>query len=1057
MKNNDPELKGFTAWFAQNSVVANILMLAILAWGGFTLATVRKEVFPSFVAETVTVEVPFQGGTPEDVEKGVSIKIEESLESVQGIDHISSKSTESGSTVTIDALENYPLKTLLDDVKIQVDAISSFPEQAEKPIIAERKRDHSVMWVEIHGPAGEAELKEIARNLRDQLLMQDGISRVDTSGTRDYEISIEPSEDKLRAYNLTFDEVADAVSQNSFDLGAGVIRSKRGEISLRTRSQAYNTNDFATIPLRTNNDGTRIYLRDVADIRDGFVDQEALSRFNGDPTASLQIITEGNDDIIVASDQAKALLEEYRKTASLPEGVQITAWSDESRTIKGRLSLLANNGILGILLVLVVLMLFLNFRLAFWVALGIPISLAGALALFPLDMFDLSLNQLTSFAFIIVLGIVVDDAIVIGESVYSEKEKQKDCNKGLAPLRGTVRGVNKVIVPAIFGVLTTIAAFLPLTTVSGRMGNVFGTIATAVIFCLIFSVVESKLILPAHLAHIDVHKKPTNFISKLWVRFQKKIAGGLAWVIRKIYQPTLRFLMKGRYMVTAAFIAVFILVASLLPSGQLRFVFFPDILRDNMSANLELEEGLPVSYLHEQSEAIGKAILEVGEDFEKSTGHNPVTGVQISASSDTKSSVAVELSPSEMRTTGTDEIVNAWRSKVKGIAGAKGLTFSGKAGPPGDSLVIQLRSDDLDALQVAANDLKEVIKTYPGVEDVQDTFSAGKPEITIDVTPEGEAAGFAQRDLTTNIRDGFFGREAQRIQRGRDEVKVMVRYPIEDRENIETMRDMRVRSADGRAMPFGLIASTEYGEGLAEIERYDNQRIVSVKGEIDKAVTSDEVILKRLQDEYFDEFLSTHPLVSINLSGEAEQREKSMRSLQIGFIVSLVLIYILLAIPLKAYVKPLAIMSVIPFGIIGALLGHYIVGIPVSILSMFGILALSGVVVNDSLVFIHRIDDLAGDYDKEEDSIVQAGGERFRAIMLTSITTFVGLAPLLLETAVQAQFLKPMAVSLGFGVLFATLITLYLLPMLLLIGRDIRVLYQNSWLDIKSLMQKKSS
>ena len=1039
------------AWFAHNSVFANILLFALLGAGVWTAFTVRKEAFPTFTAEAVKIEVPFLGGTPEDVERGIVLKIEESLESVSGIEHIRSTSTESGATITVEAEEKYPLTKLLDDVKIKVDAIPAFPEQAEKPIISELEKTKNVLWVEVHGDASEETLKETARMLRDELLLDPAISTVTTNGARDYEISIEISEDKLRAYGLTFEEVAKAVSGNSFDLSGGVIRSNRGEISLRTRSQAYHTKDFAKISLRTTKDGTRVHLGDVATIRDGFVDQETLGRFDNSPTVSLNVVNLGNDDIIKAKNAAAKVVKKFKHSGKLPNGVELTSWNDESKVIISRLSLLAKNGIIGVALVILTLTLFLNLRLAFWVSLGIPISMAGAVALFPMAGIDLSVNMITSFAFILVLGIVVDDAIVIGESVYAEKEKQQNCNKGNAPFRATVRGVGKVIVPAVFGVLTTVAAFLPLTQVTGRMGNVFGQMAVAVVLCLIFSLVESKIILPSHLAHIDVHKKPTNAVSRFWVRFQGSIANRLTWFIRKIYQPSLRWLFSFRYIISAVFVAILIVVIGLLPSKRLRFVFFPDIQKDNASAILELEEGLPVEYLHEQAQMIADAARKTGKEFEQKTGHNPFVHVQIHAKSNTLATIAVELTASEARSSSSNEIVNAWRKKVRGIPGTKALTFSGKAGPAGGALNIQLQSNDLVSLQLAAAELKKEVATYNGVFDVQDSFSAGRPEIQVEITPEGEAAGFAKRDLALNVRDAFYGREAQRVQRGRDEVKVMVRYPQEDRSRTDTLRDMRVRSTNGTTVPFDIVANTEYGQGLSKIERYDGKRIVSVMGEIDKGITSSDEVVNKLQKDFFPKLLKEYPGLSINLSGETEQRQKSMKSLFRGFGISIVLIYILLAIPLKSYTKPLFIMSVIPFGIIGALLGHFIVGIPVSILSMFGLLALSGVVVKDSLVLVHRVDELRPSFNSLEDTIFEAGGQRFRAIILTSITTFVGLVPLLAETEVQAQFLKPMAVSLGFGVLFATGITLILLPMQLLIARDIKHAFVRSaqaWKDL---------
>ena len=1031
------------AWFTSNPVVANILMISFLSWGLYSLATMRKEAFPSFDAESVTVTVPFRGGTPEDVERGVAIKIEEALVDVTGIEHISSTSTESSAVVTVEAKEDYPLKTLLDDVKIQVDAIQAFPEQAEKAVVTENERLDTILRIDVHGDVAEATLKETARNLRDELFKIDGVSLIQTSGTRDYEMSVEVSEEKLRLYDLTFEEVAETIANNSLDLSGGVVRSERGEIAVRARDQAYVADDFAEIPLRTAPDGTRIFLKDVAEIRDAFVDQEILGRFDGDPSVSLQVQTSGEGDIIKSAEGLKKFVDAYGTQAGkeLPAGVKLTWWDDGATPIRARLGLLVKNGLTGMVLVLVVLALFLNLRLAFWVALGIPVSIAGALALFP--VFDISLNQLTAFAFIVVLGIIVDDAIVIAESIYSEKEEHPDENE----IKVTVRGAARVMIPAAFGVLTTIAAFYPLTNVSGRQGNVFGQIAIAVIFCLVFSLIESKIILPAHLAHLKVDKKPRFFLAKIWGGVQ----GGVTWLLngftRRIYQPVLRVLLPLRYLTFGIFVAILIVVVGLIPSGKLRAVPFPDIFQDSVSATLELEQGLSVDYLHENALGIAKGLEEAIAELEEKSGDEILEHLSISSSSNTSATIRAELSVSESRTTTTADVVKLWRKKVKGIAGTKSLVFGGTAGPRGQGLNIQLESQKLDILKEAAVDLKQQVGTYEGVFDISDTFDSGQPEIQVELTPAGQASGFTKSDLANNVRDAFFGIESQRVQRGRDEVKVMVRYPITERENLETLREMRVRSNEGTSVPFSIVATPSYGESLASVERYDFNRIVTVKAEVDKSVTSGDDVLKLLEAEYFPDFRAKYPQVSISLSGNAEERRKSNASLKQGFLLSIILIYILLAIPLKSYVRPLVIMSVIPFGIVGALMGHYIIGIPVSILSVFGILALSGIVVNDSLVLSYRISELEDLHDDSDyaEMLVRAGGERFRAILLTTLTTFVGLVPLLFEPSVQAQFLKPMAVSVGFGVLFATVITLVLLPVLLMILRDIRIRFARSW------------
>jgi len=1027
----------FISWFAANPVVANILMFSILAAGIFTAFNVRKEGFPSFDAKSVTVRVPIRGGTPEDVERGIAIQIEESLQTVDGIHHISSVSTESSATVTVEAKENYPIRKLLDDVKVQVDAIQRFPEQAEKPVITENQRQREVLWIELYGDVSEEIRKEEARALRDELLRQPAISQVAIFGARDYEISIEPSEDKLRQYDLTFAEVSEAVSNNSLDLGGGVVRSDRGDIALRSKDQAYNKRDFEEIPLRTNADGTRILLRDVAQVRDGFVDQQTLNRFRGLPTTSLKVTTVGNEDLIEATNQGKEVVKNY---TNLPDGLNIASWQDGSTNIRDRLTLLGTNGLIGVLLVLGILMIFLNLRLAFWVAVGIPVSLAGAVTLFPIPGLDMSVNLVSAFGFLVVLGIVVDDAIVIGESIFSEKQNAELTTDLDSHLRTTVVGVSKVIVPATFGVVTTIAAFLPLTQVSGNMGNVFGQIATTVVFCLAFSLLESKIILPAHLAHINVHRKPRNAVTRSWARFQKWVNNSLNRFIERVYLPIIRLLISWRYATLAGFVAIFIIVLGLFPAGKIRFVFFPSVYSDSAAVNLQLEQGQSVEYLHQTAERIAAATEKLGKEYQDEFGHNPFLEVQISASSNDRANVAAELTRStEREFLPASKIVGDWRKEIGTVAGARSLSFRATAGPTGGDFQVNLESEDLDELRIAAAEMKEILDTFTGVFDVTDSFNSGRPEIRYSITPEGQAADLTKRDLAVGVRDAFFGREAQRVQRGREEVRVMVRYPYEERGSLETLRNMRLRKPDGSTIPFSVVADTEYTASLASIERFDNKRVVTVSASIDKGTTSPGDVNTQLAKEFFPTMKSRHPGITIGESGQVEERNRSLQSLITGFIFSIVFIYVLIAIPLRSYIQPLIIMTVIPFGVIGAILGHYAMGIPVSILSLFGVLALSGVVVNDSLVLVCHINDLRKDH---EHTLAQAcriaGANRFRAILLTSLTTFFGLAPLLLEKEVQAQFLKPMAASLAFGILFATIITLFLLPVLLIIFRDIR-------------------
>lgn len=1032
----------YIAWFADNSVVANILMSLIIVAGIATAFSIRKEAFPPFSAESVDITTVVRGGTPENVERGITTKIEEALQSVKGVEHIRSSSTENSSKVTVEAKEGYDINRLFNDIKIEVDAISTLPEQAESPKLTMHENTPGAAWVEIYGNLTQGERNELARTLKDDLLSHKNISLVTIYGKRDYEISIEPSEEKLRAYNLTFNEVANTIAKNSLDLGAGNILSKRGNISLQSRNQSYVKKDFEHIVLRTEKDGTRIFLKDVASIRDAFIDQQYLNTFNGYPTISLQISTQGDDDIIKAVKATKEVVQRFKK--NLPPGASITVWNDGSTSIRDRLRLLINNGLLGILLVLANLMLFLNFRLAFWVAAGIPICLCGTLACFIIPGIDLTLNLISAFGFLVVLGILVDDAIVIGESIFDEKQKVEHSNEGKTALITTVRGVSKVVTPATFGVITTIATFAPLTMISGRMGNVLGQMALVIVICLIFSLIESKIILPSHLCHLNVHQQPTNAFSRGWVRFQGIFICALSFIIRRVYTPLLHLAMQWRYVTLSLFLMLFITVIALFPAGQLRFVFFPNIYIDNITANLELEEGLSVNYLHACSQRISQSAIQLGKSYKKRYNHNPFIGIQIASSSDNASSIVIELSPSSQRDfLPTEKIIADWRKAIGPIAGTKSFMLAARAGPPNGDISIQLASNNNQTLIEASNILKKALATQIGTSEIEDSFDAGKPEIVYEITPQGQAAGFNRSDLSTSIRSAFYGIEAQRIQRGRDEVRVMVRYPKKERENIETLREMRVRKADGSTLPFSSIASTHYSASPSSIAHYDNNRIIRVEATVDKAITSPDDIMQKLRESVFPQLQERFNDLKIIEGGEAEQRGKSESSLKIACLISLLLLYVLIAIPLKSYGQPLMIMSVIPFGLIGAFVGHYLMGIPVSMLSLFGLLALSGVVVNDSLVLVCAVNDARTAGLDLYTAAFQSAISRFRAILLTSMTTFLGLAPLLLETETQAQFLKPMAASLAFGILFTTFVTLFLLPCLFIIVQEIKELFWN--------------
>lgn len=1030
--------QGILAWFVHNPVAANLLMLAILILGLCSALIIRTESFPSFPPNTITIFVPFPGGSPQEVEEGVAIKIEEALNGVDGIKKISSAIDENGASVTINKNDGYSLARLKDDVKLRIDSISSFPVQAEKVVISEEQAERQVVNVEVHGLAGHYTLKESARRVRDELLKLPEVNKVTTEGARVYEVNVELREAELRRFNVSFDDVAQAIQKNSINLSGGRIKTNAGVISLRTAQQRYYRPDFESIIVRSDSRGGHIRIRDIATVNDGYEEQQYHTRFNRHPTVSLSVRLLGNDSITDAATAVRKRIHAIQQEKWLPEGVELTSWYDESLIIRDRLSLMSKNALSGITLVLIMLALFLNLRVAAWVALGIPISFAGAFLVMGPSFLNYSLNELTTFGFIVVLGIVVDDAIVIGESIYSEKEKLK--GKDNNPSATTITGASKVVVPATFGVLTTVAAFLPLTLISSEMGKIFGAIAVVVIVCLIFSLIESKWILPAHLAHLDINKKSHHPIAKQWERLQKAIESGLQRLIHQHYTPLLKTVIQYRYTALCVFIAAFILVIGLLPSGIVRTVFFPDIEIEVAKAELKVHAGLGVEHTKRITQAIEDAAYKTSDEFTQQYDLNEPAIKYIYAFSieEDKAQAYIEIVGGSQREFPVQDVVNAWRKNIGVLQGVEYLDIS-RMGPGAENdIEVELSGPDNARLNQAAQALERKLASYQGVYDIKQSQADGNTELQIELKPEAYTLGLSYSDVAHQVRNAIYGFEAQRIQRGRDEVKVKVRYPQNERRSQTDLDKIRIRTPNSGTVPLLDIVELQRGESPSSIYRIDKQRVIAITARSDKSTISAREVLGELSLGYFPELQQQYPGISINLDGEAAEEERAMRSLGLGFLLALTLIYALLAIPLKSYSEPLVIMFAIPFGIIGAIIGHLIVGIDMSILSFFGLLALSGVVVNDSLVLTSRFNDLKQQGLGLSQAISEAGVSRFRAIFLTSITTFVGLLPLLAERSLQAKFLIPMAVSLGFGILFATVITLLIIPVLLCINHDLR-------------------
>jgi len=1039
--------KGLIAWFAANHVAANLLMFFIIVAGLISAFTIRKQTTPEFELNMIQVQVPYLGAAPQEVEEGVVIKVEEAVQDVQGIKEIRSRSREGNGTITLEVMQDADLNEVLTEVKTRVDAISTFPGLAEKPVIYKVEANTPVIFVAIHGNLDDYSRKLIAQDVRDDLLSMPEISQVEFYGDRAFEISIEVSEHVLREYDLTMSEVSQAIRRSSVDMPGGTIKTEGGDILLRTEGQVYTGRQYADLVLRTNADGTRLRLGDIANIDDGFVETEGFGRFDGEPTATLNVRANGQQNELRTAAAVKKYVEERRKT--LPAGVQMDLWVDRSHYLTGRLEMMLDNMWMGAVLVFLVLSLFLRMKVAGWVIVGIPVAFLGTLFLMPLGPWPVTINMISLFGFIIVLGIVVDDAIIIGESVYTKIRADGHT------IDNVILGAKKVAVPATFGVLTTIAAFAPMLFVGGVAGPFFEAMATVVILCLIFSLIESKCILPAHLVHANI--KPVDEddlfhpqrdirgfekVSRFFQKIQRHTQHGLHRLIYDYYRPMLKRTVENCGVTVTVFASILIVTFGLLSSGWLRVVLFPEVPGDFIRMDLLMESGSAPEARNAALQRIERAILELNQEYILENPELPpmISHIGSFSQGDTGAVAWVELPMIEDRPLQVSDITSLWRERVGEIAGVKELTFADGdnfgGGPP---LSFRLSGDNYEALEKAAAELEEHLGDYEGVFDILNSSDSGAQEIKLAIKPEAEALGLSMDSLGRQVRQAFYGEEAQRIQRGKDELRVMVRYPAEDRRSIADLENMRIRTPDGEEVPFESVAEVSFGKGYSTISRLNRARTITVSADIDPDIAEPGKIAREISDEYVPGLLSRHSGVSYGLEGSSQEEQEFVRNITIASIAALFLIYALIAIPLRSYGQPLVIMAVIPFGVVGAVIGHLIMGKALSMFSLFGLIALAGVVVNDSLVMVDFINNARKEGASVFEAVLDSGTQRFRAIILTSFTTAAGLMPIMLESSVQAQYVIPMAISLSFGILFATFITLFLVPALYVLTRKFKL------------------
>ena len=1032
------------AWFTNNHVAANLLMLFLLVAGVFAVQTIKIETFPEFSLDMISISMEYPGASPSEVEEAVVRRIEEVVAGLAGIKRIDSTARESFGSVTIEVLAGWNKENLLNDVKSEVDRIRTFPKEAEKPVVRLMTRKNQVINLALYGDAPEATIKYLAEKIKDDLTNKPGITLVDLFGVRRSEIHIDISEKTLRQFGLTLSQVASLVQRASLDLPAGNIKSEEGTILIRTKGRRYSASDYADIAILTSPDGTKVTLGQIATLSDGYEDNDLEVITRGQPAAFIQVYRVADQSALKVASTVKNYVADIKD--DLPEGMHITFFRDRSVILKSRINLLLKNMTLGLILVIGLLTLFLNIRLAFWVTLGIPIAFATGLWLLP--FFGISINMISLFAFILILGIVVDDAIVIGENIYRKREK------GLSPYDSAILGTQQVAKPVIFAVLTTIAAFWPLLMIPGTRGNIMRNIPVVVIVVLIGSLIEALFILPAHLSRCQF-----KFLCENQEDSQgRRMDIWLKNVIRGPYKRFLERCLKWRYLTVAIGIAILIITLGYVMSGRVKFTIFPRMDADNIICSVVMPASTPVSRTREVLDHIERSAIEVMEeiDAQRPEGAPSVLedyfsliGVHMggggpmptTSSGGNLAQVHVQLLEGEKRDIKASYLANEWRKKVGPIIDAETITFQGQLRIADAPVEVQLSSNNQVKLLEAVEAMKEEYRSYPGLKDINDSYMPGKDELQLKLKPAARSLGLTLNDLAQQVRGAFYGAEALRFQYGQDEVKVLVRYPDDERRSLDSIDKMRIRLADGSEVPFNQVAEVTQEQGYSTITRARRQRVISVTADIEEGQANTTEVNRNLETEILPRMRELHPEVRFALEGEALEDREFMTGILRSFIIALFLIYALLAIPFRSFAQPFIVMTAIPFGLVGAILGHIVMGYDITMVSMFGIVGLSGVVVNDSLVLIEATNRIKESGRSHLEAITSAGQLRFRAIILTSITTFGGLTPMILERSLQARFLIPMAAGLGFGVLFATGITLLLIPCLYLILEDIHLFF----------------
>ncbi|WP_371225390.1 efflux RND transporter permease subunit [Roseovarius sp. 2305UL8-3] len=1025
-----------TSWFLRNPVAANLMMALILFLGVQTLLNIRIEGFPRIPPESVQITIEYPNSTAQQVDELVTQKVEQALEGVAGVRSVTSQSVNGQSAITVRRAGGQKLQAVLDRVRIRVDGITDLPDEARRPVIEASGYDFPALYVNLHGDTDPATLQTLAQRLKEELLAQPELSRLQIWGLIPREMRIEIDPQRLRQYGLNVSDVAAAIRGNSVTFQAGELRTEGGTIFLRADDRARYAPEYARLPIIERADGSKVPLADLATIKDTFLDGDFLFRLNGNPTVGMEILVGQKENLLEISEVVRETVKSFSR--QLPPNIEAEIWGDSAGYIGDRLALLQSNGVQGLILVILILSIFLNVRLAFWVAMGIPISVMGAIAVSGSKWIDYSLNDVTTFGLIIALGILVDDAVVVGESVFEERSKEKD------PIKGTERGVERVAVATVFGVLTTIAAFFPMLLIDNALGKVLAGFSGIVILALIFSLIESKFILPSHLAHVPLHSERRYLLTRIWGGVQDMAQGGLMWFRDRIYQPVLIASVRQRYSVLILFFAAALLGLGLMYQGKIRTVFFPEVPGQLITVNLEMDPRAPFSLTRDNVNRIEDIGDQLSTEWGEWVGMEapPVQTFFTIIEHAGSAQIYAEMLPVAQRPeVPILDFVWEWRNRVGAVEGVTEMEFTAAEQLAG-GFQIRLMSKDEDLLQAASAEMQAFLSDIEGVSNIRDSLVGGQPELRVRLRPEARNLGFTAETLASQIGYGFGGAEVTRLRRDGSELKVIVQNARDSRDTIHDLMQTRLRSATGAWVPLNTVAEVVGTYAAGAIYRRDGQRMNVISATVNRNRVAPEEIGQAIFEQLVPELNDRYPSVKIIAAGELEEMGEIQGGLINALILAAVLIYVLMAVPLKSYWQPFVILAIVPFGFIAAAVGHLIMGVSLSLFSFFGMLALTGVIVNDSLVMITRYNQAREEGTTLDQALQQAGVGRFRAIFLTTATTVIGLLPLLTETSEQAQYLIPAAVSLAFGELFGTALMLILVPVLIAIAEDIIALFR---------------